>query len=118
MARGNVNLKPLTSRLGDDVDVRDVGSRTPKEKSTCMESCKSWRSTRVVGNAAAEAVRRSRERCMILNLRGQGRPELHLKHNPTYCHSYTVPFSILIVFDVTHYHVATACIASTCYPSS
>jgi hypothetical protein len=47
------------------VEVRDVGTLTPKEKSTGMEGSETARSIRMVGNAAAEAARKIGKRRMV-----------------------------------------------------
>jgi hypothetical protein len=44
------------------VEVSDVGTLTPKEKSTGIESSETARSIRTVGNAAAEVARNTGER--------------------------------------------------------
>jgi hypothetical protein len=44
------------------VEVRDVGTLTPKEKSTGIETA---RSVRTVGNAAAEVARKIGKRRMV-----------------------------------------------------
>jgi hypothetical protein len=47
------------------VEVRDVGTLTPKEKSMGTESPETARSIRIVGNAAVEVARKTGERCMV-----------------------------------------------------
>jgi hypothetical protein len=63
----------LTKTPGDEVELADVGTLTPKEKSTGKEGSETARSTRMVGNAAAEAAKKIGERCMVENLTGQDR---------------------------------------------
>jgi hypothetical protein len=79
--RGMLTRYPLTrtARGLDEVEVRDVGTRTPKEKSMGMEtsgrSCLrvKVRPENMVGSATAEAAKKMGERCIVAGAMSQNR---------------------------------------------